>query len=130
MKKFLAVFAMGLMMAALTSCGGHANSPEGVALAAVECMANKDVKGYMDLTNATDEQKQAYTAMLNEKLSKQLDEMEGISKYEVAPNGVEIDEEKGTANVKVNITYGNGETKTEKMKMVNKDGKWMLSADK
>lgn len=126
MKKILAVFAMGLMMAALTSCGGNANSPEGVALAAVECMANKDIKGYMDLTNATDEQKQAYTAMLNEKLSKHLDEMKGISKYEVAPNGVEIE----TANVKVNITYGNGETKTEKLKMVNKNGKWMLSADK
>ena len=42
----------------------------------------------------------------------------------------EIDEEKGTATVNVKVTYGNGDTEENKMKMLKKDGDWVLSADK
>ncbi len=127
MKKILVMFTMCLMMAMMTSCGGHENSPKGVAKAGVECLADKDYKGYMDLTDAKEEQKQMMTQLL-EKVGKEGEQKGGMKSYEVIDE--QIDEEKGTATVKVKVVYGNGEEKTNEMKCVKKDGKWLLSSDK
>lgn len=128
MKKVLFAIAICFItMAALSSCSGHDNTPEGVAKAAVECLKAKDYKGYMDLTSATKEQKEAMTAML-QKVGQQTDEKGGVESYEIVDQ--EIDEEKGTATVNVKVTYGNGDTEDNKMKMLKKDGDWVLSADK
>ena len=128
MKKVLFAIAICFItMAALSSCSSHDNTPEGVAKAAVECLKAKDYKGYMDLTSATKEQKEAMTAML-QKVGKQTDEKGGVESYEIVDQ--EIDEEKGTATVNVKVTYGNGDTEGNKMKMLKKDGDWVLSADK
>lgn len=128
MKKVLFAIAICFItMAALSSCSGHDNTPEGVAKAAVECLKAKDYKGYMDLTSATKEQKEAMTAML-QKVGQQTDEKGGVESYEIVDQ--EIDEEKGTATVNVKVTYGNGDTEENKMKMLKKDGDWVLSADK
>lgn len=128
MKKVLFAIAICFItMAALSSCSGHDNSPEGVAKVAVECLKAKDYKGYMDLTSATKEQKEAMTAML-QKVGQQTDEKGGVESYEIVDQ--EIDEEKGTATVNVKVTYGNGDTEENKMKMLKKDGDWVLSADK
>ena len=128
MKKVLFAIAICFItMAALSSCSSHDNTPEGVAKAAVECLKAKDYKGYMDLTSATKEQKEAMTAML-QKVGQQTDEKGGVERYEIVDQ--EIDEEKGTATVNVKVTYGNGDTEDNKMKMLKKDGDWVLSADK
>ena len=128
MKKVLFAIAICFItMAVLSSCSGHDNSPEGVAKAAVECLKAKDYKGYMDLTSATKEQKEAMTAML-QKVGQQTDEKGGVESYEIVDQ--EIDEEKGTATVNVKVTYGSGDTEGNKMKMLKKDGDWVLSADK
>lgn len=128
MKKVLFAIAICFItMAALSSCSSHDNTPEGVAKAAVECLKAKDYKGYMDLTSATKEQKEAMTAML-QKVGQQTDEKGGVESYEIVDK--EIDEEKGTATVNVKVTYGNGDTEDNKMKMLKKDGDWVLSADK
>ena len=128
MKKVLFAIAICFItMAALSSCSGHDNTPEGVAKAAVECLKAKDYIGYMDLTSATKEQKEAMTAML-QKVGQQTDEKGGVKSYEIVDQ--EIDEEKGTATVNVKVTYGNGDTEDNKMKMLKKDGDWVLSADK
>ncbi len=128
MKKVLFAIAICFItMAALSSCSSHDNTPEGVAKAAVECLKAKDYKGYMDLTSATKEQKEAMTAML-QKVGQQTDEKGGVESYEIVDQ--EIDEEKGTATVNVKVTYGNGDTEDNKMKMLKKDGDWVLSADK
>lgn len=128
MKKVLFAIAICFItMAVLSSCSSHDNTPEGVAKAAVECLKAKDYKGYMDLTSATKEQKEAMTAML-QKVGQQTDEKGGVESYEIVDK--EIDEEKGTATVNVKVTYGNGDTEDNKMKMLKKDGDWVLSADK
>ncbi len=128
MKKVLFAIAICFItMAALSSCSSHDNTPEGVAKAAVECLKAKDYKGYMDLTSATKEQKEAMAAML-QKVGQQTDEKGGVESYEIVDQ--EIDEEKGTATVNVKVTYGNGDTEDNKMKMLKKDGDWVLSADK
>ena len=62
MKKMIVMFTMCLMMMAMmTSCGSsHENTPRGVAEAAVKYLSKKDWKGYMDLTDANDKQKEVY----------------------------------------------------------------------
>jgi len=128
MKKVLVMFVACLVMAVMTSCGSsHENSPKGVAEAAVKCLSKKDYKGYMNLTNATDQQKEAMAQML-EKVGQQADQKGGMKDYEIVDE--DIDEEKGTGTVTVKITYDNGEEETNKMKVLQKDGEWMLSADK
>jgi len=128
MKKMIAVLSMCLMMMAmLTSCGGHDNTPEGVAEAAVKYLAKKDFKGYMSLTNATDQQKEAMAGML-EKLGQQLDQKGGLKDWQIVDK--DIDEEGGKATVNLKITYEDGSEETNNMKMVKKDGEWLLSADK
>jgi len=128
MKKVLVMFVACLVMAVMTSCGSsHENSPKGVAEAAVKCLADKDYKGYMNLTNATDQQKEAMASML-EKVGQQAEQKGGMKSHEIVDE--EIDEEKGTATVTVKILYENGEEEENKMKMVQKDGEWLLSADK
>ena len=128
MKKVLVMFVACLVMAVMTSCGSsHENSPKGVAEAAVKCLADKDYKGYMNLTNATDQQKEAMASML-EKVGQQAEQKGGMKSHEIVDE--DIDEEKGTATVTVKILYENGEEEENKMKMVQKDGEWLLSADK
>ena len=122
------MFTMCLMMALMVSCGkSHDNTPKGVAIAGVECLADKDYDGYMELTDATKEQKKVMSQML-EKVGKEGEEKGGMKSYEVVNE--DVDEEKGTATVTVKIVYGNGEEKTNTMKCVKKDDKWLLSSDK
>ena len=129
MKKIVVMFTMCLMMMAMTTgCGSsHENTPRGVAEAAVKYLSKKDWKGYMDLTDATDQQKQAMSQLL-EKMGKQVDEKGGMKSYEIVDE--QIDEEKGTATVTVKVIYENETSEDNKMKMLKKDGKWLLSADK
>ncbi len=129
MKKIVVMFTMCLMMMAMmTSCGSsHENTPRGVAEAAVKCLSKKDWKGYMDLTDANDKQKEAMAQLL-EKMGQQLDEKGGMKSFEIVDE--DIDEENGKATVTVKVTYENQTSEDNKMKMLKKDGKWLLSSEK
>ncbi len=129
MKKMIVMFTMCLMMMAMmTSCGSsHENTPRGVAEAAVKYLSKKDWKGYMDLTDANDKQKEVMAQML-EKMGQQLDDKGGMKSYEFVDE--DIDEENGTATITVKVTYENQTSEDNKMKMLKKDGKWLLSSEK
>lgn len=130
MKKLLVAFTLCLMtMAVMTSCGGsNPSTPSDVAKAATKCMQQKDFSGYMDLTDADDSTKGMMTSMISEKATQQLDEKSGITSFDVASEEIAADGK--TAVVKMNITYGNGDTEVKDIKCVNKDGKWLVSSDK
>ena len=129
MTKMIVMFTMCLMMMAMmTSCGSsHENTPRGVAEAAVKYLSKKDWKGYMDLTDANDKQKEVMAQML-EKMGQQLDDKGGMKSYEFVDE--DIDEENGTATITVKVTYENQTSEDNKMKMLKKDGKWLLSSEK
>lgn len=129
MKKMIVMFTMCLMMMAMmTSCGSsHENTPRGVAEAAVKYLSKKDWKGYIDLTDANDKQKEVMAQML-EKMGQQLDDKGGMKSYEFVDE--DIDEENGTATITVKVTYENQTSEDNKMKMLKKDGKWLLSSEK
>lgn len=127
-KVFIALTLCLMMVAGMTSCSSVGNTPKDVALAAVKCMQNKDIKGYMDLTNAESSQKDAMAAMLGEKMNQKLDEKKGIASYSVVSE--DIDQENKKATVTVKIVYGNGEEENNPIKLVSDGGQWKVSADK
>ena len=128
-KLFIALTFCLMMVAGLTSCGSSVeNTPKDVALAAVKCLQNKDIKGYMDLTDAESSQKDAMTAIMGEKMNQTLDEKQGIASFNLVSE--DIDQANNKATVTVNIVYGNGEQEQKPIKMVSTGGKWCVSSDK
>lgn len=130
MKKLLSFTAVCLFVVALCSCGS-ANTPEGVAEKALKCIINKDYQGYVDLMTfkkeMNDEGKQQIAALVKDKMDKEMEKKEGIKDYKLGT--AEITENK--ALVPYTLTYGNGETKEDKMKLVKtEEGKWMIDSGK
>jgi len=129
-KKMISFAAVALFVMVLCSCGG-ANTPEEVTTKAIECIASKDYKGYVDMMafkkEKTDEQKQQLVALVQDKMDKELAKKEGIKDFNVST--ADIQEDKAT--VPYTITYGNGDTKEDKMKLVKtEDGHWMIDSGK
>jgi hypothetical protein len=119
-------------MVIITSCG-NGNSPRDVAEKAVQCLIDKDYEGYVNLTymdakdpKEQEREKAMLVAMVGEKYEKMLKEKGGIKSYTFISE--EIKEDK--AIVKMTFEYGNGDKKDDRIKLVNKDGKWWLSNSK
>ncbi len=130
MKKFLTFAAVCLFVVALCACGSS-NTPEGVTEKALKCMVSKDYKGYVDLMHFQKEKSaedmQQIVALIKDKMDKELEKKEGIKDYKIGTP--EITDDK--AVVPYTLTYGNGETKEDKMKLIKtEDGKWMIDSGK
>lgn len=130
MKKLCSMAAVALFVLALCSCGGP-KTPEEVTTKAIQCIVDKDYKGYIDMMAfkdiKTDEQKQQLVALVQDKMDKELTKKEGIKDFSVGT--AEIKEDKAT--VPYTVTYGNGDTKDDKMKLVKtEDGNWMIDSGK
>jgi hypothetical protein len=130
MKKLLSLAAVCLFVVALCACGS-ANTPEGVTEKALKCMISKDYQGYVDLMHfqkeKSSEDMQQIVALVKDKMDKEIDKKEGIKDYKIGTP--EITDDK--AVVPYTLTYGNGETKEDKMKLVKtEDGKWMIDSGK
>jgi hypothetical protein len=130
MKKLLSLAAVCLFVVALCACGS-ANTPEGVTEKALKCMISKDYQGYVDLMHfqkeKSSEDMQQIVALVKDKMDKEIDKKEGIKDYKIGTPEVTDDK----AVVPYTLTYGNGETKEDKMKLVKtEDGKWMIDSGK
>ena len=65
-------------------------------------------------------------ALLREKGEKTMKEKQGLKSYEVLSE--EISEDGNKATVEMKIVYGNGEEKTEKVKLAKNDkGEWRIT---
>ena len=134
MKKLLSFAAVCLFVLTLCSCSSaDTNTPEGTVTKAIKCIIDKDYKGYVDLMNfkeaKTDEQKQQLAALVQDKMNKEIEKKEGIKDFKVET--AEINEEEGKAVVPYTLTYGNGDTKDDKMKLIKtEDGAWMIDSGK
>ena len=129
MKKLLSFAAVCLFVAVLCSCGGP-STPEEVTAKAIKCIIDKDYKGYVDMmafkSEKTDEQKQQIIALVQDKMEKEVQKKEGIKDFTVGEPTIEEDK----AVVPYTLNYGNGDTKDDKMKLINVDGKWMIDSGK
>ena len=130
MKKVLTYAAVCLFVLALCSCGSS-NTPEAVATKAIQCIIDKNYEGYVDLMyfkkeKSSDDMKQI-VALVKDKMDKELDQKQGIKDFDVEP--ASIDGDKATVSYK--MTYGNGETKEDTMKLIKTEkGEWMIDSGK
>lgn len=129
MKKMFSLAAVALFVLALCSCSG-AKTPEDVTRKAIECIVDKDYKGYVDMMNfkteKSSEQMQQLVALIQDKMDKEMEKKQGISDFKVGT--AEVNEDK--AVVPYTITYGNGEVKEDKMKLVKTEEGWKIDSGK
>ena len=136
MKKLLSIVAVALLTFAFISCS-NSNSPEGVATKAMKCLSEKDYEGYVNLMyfkkkaekkeEMTPEAKQQLVALLQEKAGKKIEKQGGLKEFKVGEPVIDGDK----AKVPVEVTYGDGSTKTEEVKVIKTpEGKWMLDSGK
>lgn len=130
MKKVLTLATVCLFMLALCSCGSS-NTPEEVTTKAIKCLIDKDYDGYVDMMyfkkEKSNEDMKQIVALVKDKMDKELEQKQGIKEYKVGTPTIEDNK----AVVPYTLTYGNGDTKEDNMKLVKtNDGKWMIDSGK
>lgn len=130
MKNVIKLFAF-LLFFSICSCGGQ--GPKDIAEDAMTCLQKEDYRAYVDLMQTDDSMspeevensKNALANILKEKAGKSLEKKGGIKNFKVIKETV--DEEKGTATIKMEVNFNNGATDTDNIKLKKgKDGKWYI----
>ena len=135
MKKLFLAFILAAITFSVISCG-QGNSPKGVTAESIECLQNKDYKGYVDLmliekdgTPIPDADKEKFVDIMKQKCEVALETKGGIKDYELL--GEEINEEDGTATVKTKITYGDGSTDESETRLkLDENKNWKIHCKK
>lgn len=76
----------------------------------------------------TEENKQQYVNMLEEKAAKTIEKKGAIEGYEIT--GEEISEDGNTATVTYTMTYAKSKDENEKVKLIKIDDKWVVDSGK
>lgn len=111
----------------IVACGSSPSTPEDTAKKFLSLVEQGD-------NSALDLMAPELTQMLGkEKLEKAIDEKSkeikekgGIKSIDFADKNIKDNE----ATMKVTTNFGNGKSETENMKMINKDGKWLITISK
>lgn len=130
MKKLFSTLAVALVaLIAFTACGGHENSPQGVAKAAMEALQSGDAEAYFDLMDGAEESKnrEQSVALIKEKAFKSIEAKDGIKSYEIIEPEEPIAADADKATIKVNVFYGNGQEEGKTLRLKKDDnGNWKL----
>lgn len=130
MKKLFSTLAVALVaLIAFTACGGHENSPQGVAKAAMEALQSGDAEAYFDLMDGAEESKnrEQTVALIKEKAFKRIEAKDGIKNYEIIEPEEPIAADAVNAQIKVNVFYGNGQEEGKTLYLKKDDnGNWKL----
>ena len=130
MKKLFSTLAVALVaLIAFTACGGHENSPQGVAKAAMEALQSGDAEAYFDLMEGAEESKnrEQTVALIKEKAFKSIEAKDGIKSYEIIEPEEPIAADADKATIKVNVFYGNGQEEGKTLRLKKDDnGNWKL----
>lgn len=135
MKNLMRMAAMMVVALAMFACGGGSNTPTGVAEKAMKCLQKGDYEGYVDLLYVkakegkdVAEEKKQFTALVQEKGGKSIEQKGGIKSYETVSE--EIDESGEKAVVKMKVVYGNSEDEEAFKLRKDEDGKWKIDLSK
>lgn len=134
-KNFIQIFAIVLTLC-MAGCG-NSNTPAALAEKAAGYLQSGDYEAYADLyyfpENANPEEvknkKELVVGLLSEKFEKTKEKNGGIKSYEIVSE--EVNEEAGTAEVSMKVTYGDGSTDDSNLPMKkDADGNWKLYMSK
>ena len=130
MNKLFSTLAVALVaLIAFTACGGHENSPQGVAKAAMEALQSGDAEAYFDLMYGSEESqnREQTVALIKEKAFKSIEAKDGIKSYEIIEPEEPIAADADKATIKVNVFYGNGQEEGKTLRLKKDDnGNWKL----
>lgn len=134
MKKLFTLFAVAVAMF-MASCAGAPATPSDAAVEYYQYVANGDYEAIADAIHyaTTDpeeiaEGKAMVVSLYKEKAAPQMEAKSGVKSVEAT--GETISEDGNTANVQLKVIYGDGSEKTEDVKLVKVDNKWLLAFDK
>lgn len=134
MKKFFSLLAVAVAMF-MVACSTAPATPSDAAVGYYQCVADGDYEAIADAIHyaTTDpeeiaESKAMITSFYKEKAAPEIEKKGGVKSVEAT--GETISEDGNTANVQLKIVYGDGSEKTEDVKMVKVDDKWLLAFDK
>ena len=133
-KTFFSLFAVMAMTLMMFSCGGGGNTPTKVVEKSIKYIQDKDYAAYVDLIEFKEEQnskedKEQFVEFLEGKFEMTLEKKQGLASYEIISE--EISEDGNSAVVVANITYGDGSSDEDKMKLIkNAEGEWKISMNK
>ena len=133
-KTFFSLFAVMAMTLMMFSCGGGGNTPTKVVEKSIKYIQDKDYAAYVDLIEFKEEQnskedKEQFVEFLEGMFEMTLEKKQGLASYEIISE--EISEDGNSAVVVANITYGDGSSDEDKMKLIkNAEGEWKISMDK
>ena len=130
MKKLFSTLAVALVaLIAFTACGGHENSPQGVAKAAMEALQSGDAEAYFALMYGSEESqnREQTVALIKEKAFKSIEAKDGIKSYEIIEPEEPIAADADKATIKVYVFYGNGQEEGKTLRLKKDDnGNWKL----
>ena len=127
--KNLFFFSVSVVLISLfiVACGGSPSTPEDTAKKFLSLVEQGD-------NSALDLMAPELTQMLGkEKLETAIDEQSKEIQEKGGIKSIEFDDKdikENEATMNVTTLFGNGTSETEKMKMVNKDGKWLITISK
>ena len=132
-KTFFSLFAVMAMTLMMFSCGGGGNTPTNVVEKSIKYIQEKNYEAYVDLIEfkegSSQEDKEQFVAFLGGKVDMTLEKKQGLASYEIISE--EISEDGASAVVVANITYGDGSSDEDKMKLIkNAEGEWKISMNK
>lgn len=134
MKKLFTLFAVAVAMF-MASCAGAPATPSDAAVEYYQYVANGDYEAFADAIHfdTTDpeeiaEGKAMVVSLYKEKAAPQMEAKSGVKSVEAT--GETISEDGNTANVQLKVIYGDGSEKTEDVKLVKVENKWLLAFDK
>lgn len=133
-KTFFSLFAVMAMTLMMFSCGGGGNTPTKVVEKSIKYIQDKDYAAYVDLIEFNEEQnskedKEQFVEFLEGMFEMTLEKKQGLASYEIISE--EISEDGNSAVVVANITYGDGSSDEDKMKLIkNAEGEWKISMNK
>ena len=126
MKKILSLI-MALSVMTLVSCGGGGGgkSPSNTAknyLDALKSGKYEKAIGYFDMDKLEADQMKALTGKMDESLKAK----GGVKSFKLVDGGETISECGKKATVEAVMTYGNGETEEQKLKLKNVNDEWKI----